>query len=54
MTQAQTSTQTVKSKTAVTPELVRQVADKVYALWQRDVQIEQERQRRPEPRWGRR
>ena len=29
----------------LTPELVRQVADRVYELWRRDLQIEQERRR---------
>lgn len=27
----------------LSPELVRKIADKVYALWLRDLQIEQER-----------
>jgi len=30
---------------ALTPELVREVADKVYALWLLDLKIEQERWR---------
>jgi hypothetical protein len=34
---------------ALTPEMVQKVADKVYALWLRDSQIERER-RRPLPR----
>jgi hypothetical protein len=34
---------------ALTPEMVQKVADKVYALWLRDSQIERER-RRPFPR----
>jgi hypothetical protein len=29
----------------LSPELVQKVADKVYALWLRDLQIERERQR---------
>jgi hypothetical protein len=38
----------------ITPELVRQVADKVYALWLKELQIERER-RRPLPQdWRRR
>lgn len=39
------------SDTAVTPELVRQVADKVYAMWLRDLQIERERQRTKPNDW---
>lgn len=39
--------------TAVTPELVRQVADKVYAMWLRDLQIERERQRPSPNGWQR-
>jgi hypothetical protein len=37
----------------VTPELIRQVADKVYALWRRDLQIEKERawETRPSNQW---
>ena len=35
----------------ITPALVRQIADKVYALWRRDLQIERERWR--DPRWHR-
>ena len=36
----------------ITPELVRQVAGRVYALWLRDLQLEQERRRwrQPSPR----
>ncbi len=30
-------------ETKITPEMVRVVADKVYALWLRDLQIEHER-----------
>ena len=33
----------------ITPELVRQVAERVYALWLRDLQIEQERRRLRQP-----
>ncbi|GAB4145308.1 MAG: hypothetical protein Fur0021_02460 [Candidatus Promineifilaceae bacterium] len=33
----------------ITPELVRQVAGRVYALWLRDLQIEQERRRWQRP-----
>jgi hypothetical protein len=33
------------NKGTVTPELVRQVAEKVYELWQRELAIERERQR---------
>jgi hypothetical protein len=32
-------------KGKLTPELVRRVADKVYALWQRDMTVERERKR---------
>lgn len=40
----------------ITPELVRQVAQRVYALWLRDLQLEQERRRwrQPVPRPPRR
>lgn len=34
----------------VTPELVRQVARRVYAMLRRDMQLERERRLRPEPR----
>ena len=34
----------------ITPELVRQVAEKVYALWLQDLKVARERRRR---RWGR-
>jgi hypothetical protein len=39
--------------TKITPELVQQVADKVYALWRRDLQIEKERayETQPSNRW---
>jgi hypothetical protein len=33
------------NKGEITPELVRQVAEKVYELWQRELAIERERQR---------
>lgn len=38
---------------ALTPELIQQVTDKVYALLQRDLQFENERARstRPSARW---
>jgi coproporphyrinogen III oxidase-like Fe-S oxidoreductase len=37
----------------MTPELVQQVVDKVYALWRRDLQVEKERARetRPSRQW---
>ena len=38
----------------ITPEVVRQVADKVYAMWLWDLKIEQERRRTGERRTGRR
>ena len=41
--------------TAITPELVKQVADKVYAMLSRDLMLERERagaHRRASPRWG--
>jgi hypothetical protein len=41
------------SEIAVTPELVRQVTQKVYALWLRDLRIEKERQRTTAERWHR-
>jgi hypothetical protein len=41
------------SDTAVTPELVRQVADKVYAMWLRDLKIERDRQRPSANEWQR-
>lgn len=34
----------------VTPELVRQVAQRVYAMLRREMRIEHERRLRPEPR----
>jgi hypothetical protein len=33
----------VKPKQAITPELVRRIAEKVYALWLRDLRRESER-----------
>ncbi|MBE2198356.1 MAG: hypothetical protein IAE79_07070 [Anaerolinea sp.] len=33
------------TKTKITPELVKQVTDKVYALWLADLKIQQERKR---------
>jgi hypothetical protein len=54
MSKTQSSPTSSKSKTAVTPELVRQVADKVYELWQKDIQIELERRRWSNQRWQRR
>ena len=32
-----------QTETPITPKLVRQVVEKVYALWLRDVQLERER-----------
>jgi hypothetical protein len=40
----QPSNQTAADQ-ALSPELVKKVADKVYALWLREAQIEQERRR---------
>lgn len=34
-----------KETTEITPELVRQVAEKVYALWLRDLKLARERKR---------
>jgi hypothetical protein len=53
MSQKKSETPSSKNKQAVTPELVRQVADKVYELWLRDMQIEQERRRWSDQRWQR-
>ena len=36
-------------ETKITPELVRQVADKVYALWLQDLKIMRERKRVRKP-----
>jgi hypothetical protein len=36
---------------AITPELVRLVADKVYALWLKELQIERERRRPMSQEW---
>ena len=35
----------------ITAELVRQVADRVYELWRRDLRIEQERRRLSACKW---
>ncbi|MCI0574688.1 MAG: hypothetical protein L0332_09155 [Chloroflexi bacterium] len=37
---------------AITPQLVRQVADRVYAMWLLDMKIQQERWRPPASRPG--
>ncbi|MCP4360641.1 MAG: hypothetical protein GY796_21750 [Chloroflexi bacterium] len=42
----QTTTDEMVKDGKPTPELVRKVVEKVYALWQRDLAIEFERQRR--------
>ena len=41
---SQQHAQTVQT-TKITPELVQQVTDKVYAIWFRDLQIQNERKR---------
>jgi hypothetical protein len=54
MSQTKAATPSSKNKQAVTPELVRQVADKVYELWLWEMQIEKERRRWSDQRWQRR
>jgi hypothetical protein len=39
---------------AITPEVVRQVADKVYAMLLKELQVEKERRRTVNNRWQRR
>ncbi|MCA9961023.1 MAG: hypothetical protein R3E31_29995 [Chloroflexota bacterium] len=43
--QVSTAATGTSAKQAVTPELVQQIADRVYRLWLQDVQIERERRR---------
>jgi hypothetical protein len=38
---------------AITPEVVRQVADKVYAMLLKELQVEKERRRMVNKRWQR-
>ena len=40
-----------ESSGQITPELVQRVADKVYALWQQELRIEQERRPRNRKRF---
>lgn len=43
--QAPTEQASPESNGEITPELVREVAEKVFILWQRELAIERERQR---------
>lgn len=43
--QASTEQAATKGSGEISPELIRQVAEKVFKLWQRELAIERERQR---------
>lgn len=50
-TQTSNTLDSTEEKAELTPQLYREVADKVFAMLVKDLQIEKERQRTPSLKW---